>query len=224
MNKKYLSIIPALSILVFISQTTYAVDRQGTAIGSAAVKKVTATIDRWAEQTHRLREKLKGGENLPIDLEERTNAIKERRDKICKNTQDRVNERWNKYYARRTDRVENMDKGLKVLEKRIEFYKGKGLDVSNLELDLVALTSLVSDYKTAYVEFLDLLEGAKIIPCANYEGQFLPKLKEAKDQWLAVKQKADTIRDYYRNTVKVHLEELRAQLLVEKKIDGTEEE
>ena len=218
-NKNHLSIIPAVLIIFSVSQVAHAVDRQ-----KSAVEKVTANVDKWAEQALKWKEKFKGGENLPVDFEERTNVIKERRDKICKNVQDRVSERWSKYYTRRMDRVENMDKGVKILENRLEFYKGGGLNVANLESDLVALKALVGEYKTEYMKFLDLLESAKTLPCANYEGDFLPKLKTAKDQWLVVKQKADSIRDYYRGTVKKHLEELRAQLPAEKKIGGTEEE
>lgn len=218
MNTKYSLLIPAVSILVITSRAVYAVEKQNNNVG-----RVVQNVDKWAEQALKWKEKFKGGENLPIGLGERTNKIKEQRDKICKNTQDRVNERWIKYYEKRLSRVESMDKGIKSLEKRIEFYKGKGLNTANLEADLVALKTLVGEYKTEYIKFLDALEGAKTLPCANHEGEFLPKLRAAKDQWLVVKQKADSIRDYYQGTVKKHLEELRAQLPVEKKIDGTED-
>lgn len=151
--------------------------------------------DKWAAQSARLKEKLN-----------------EQREKVCKNTQARINERWEKYYAKRADRVDNMDKGLTLLESRVSFYKSKELDTTSLETDITALTGLVGEYKTEYLKFLNILEGAKTLPCANYEGEFLPKLKAAKDQWLVVKQMADSIRDYYRINVKKHLEELRAQL------------
>jgi hypothetical protein len=190
MTKQYLKLFPILAILVFFSQTTLAQE--------AGVK------DRWAEQA------LKWKENFKVRGDE--NTVKEQRDKLCNNAQSRVNERWNKYYSKRTERVVSLDKGTKILEKRIEFYKGEGLNVTNLEADLVALKALVGEYKTEYMRFLDLLEGAKTLPCANYEGEFLPKLKAAKDQWLVVRQKTDSIRDYYQATVKKHLEELRAQL------------
>lgn len=218
MNKKYFSLIPAVSILIITSHAVYAVEKQNTNVG-----RVVQNVDKWAEQTLKWKEKFKAGANLPIDLEERTNKIKEQRDKICKNTQDRVNERWTKYYEKRMNRVESMDKGIKSLEKIIEFYKSKGLNTANLEADLVALKALVGEYKTEYLKFLDALEVAKTLPCANHEGEFLPKLKAAKDQWLVVKQKAESIRDYYQGTVKKHLEELRTQLPVKKKINGTED-
>jgi len=214
MNKKYFSLIPAVSILIFAPRAVYAVEKQNTGV----------SVDKWAEQALKWKEKFKGAENLPTNMQERVSKIKENRNKICKNAQERVNERWSKYYARRTDRVENMDKGVKILENRIEFYKGKDLNVANLESDLVVLKALVGEYKTEYLKFLDALEGAKTLPCANYEGAFLPKLKVAKEQWVVVKQKSDSIRDYYRGTVKKHLEELRAQLPVENKIKETEEE
>jgi hypothetical protein len=187
MTKQCLKLFPTLAILVFFSQVALAQE--------AGVK------DKWAEQA------LKWKENFKVRSDE--NTIKEQRDKLCNNVQGRMDERWNKYYSRRMERVASLDKGTKTLERRIEFYKGTGLDVTNLEADLVALKALVGEYKTEYMKFLDLLEGAKTLPCANYEGTFLPKLKSAKDQWLVVRQKTDSIRDYYQVTVKKHLEELR---------------
>lgn len=210
MNKKHLTVISVVLTFVFVVQPVHGL--------------VKPNLDKWAEQSVKWREKFKDEVNLPSGVGDRTTAIKERREKVCQNAQGRVNERWSKYYARRTDRLENMGKGIKVLENRIQFYKDKGLNVSKLEADLIALKALVDEYKTEYMKFLDFLEGAKTLPCANHEGEFLPKLKEAKDQWIVVKQKADAIRDYYNDTVKPHLQELRAQLLsTEKKVNETEE-
>jgi len=226
MAKKYFSLVPVVSIFVLTSQVVLAQEALGVQDSSdrrLSLEKVTSRVDRWSEQALKWKEKFKAGTDLPVNSVERANKIKEQRDKICKNAQERVNERWAKYYDRRMGRVENMDKGIMSLEHRIEYYKGKGLNTINLEADLIALKALVGEYKTEYLKFLDALEGTKTLPCANYEGEFLPHLKLAKDQWAVVKQKADSIRDYYLGSVKKHLEELRAQLPANKKIEGTEE-
>jgi hypothetical protein len=69
---------------------------------------------------------------------------------------------------------------------------------------------------------LNALEEAKTLPCANYEGKFLGELKEAKDEWTAVRASHQTIRDFYSNQIKPDLKALREQL-VEQNLENKED-
>jgi hypothetical protein len=206
MTKKYFTLFPVFSLLVLSSGTAFAVNMP----------------DKWGDQMERFKERVREEKNVDLGPDGLPKVVKEKREKLCNNIQGKMDERWAKYYDRRMERLGDYKNGTALLEKRIAFFKGKGLDTGTLETDVTTLTTLIGEYKTEYTNFLTLLEKAKTLPCANHEGEFLPNLKAAKDQWVIVKQKADTIRDYYKNTVKKHLQDLRAQLEVE--ITETEEE
>lgn len=143
------------------------------------------------------------------------------REQICQRTQSKVNERWTKYYDQRMNRVENMGKGIVTLQRRVEFYKGKGLDTVKLESDLDTLQNMIDSYKTSFATFLDELEDAKTLPCANYDASFLPELKQARNSWAGVKKASADIKAFYQSTIKPDLQALSAQL--DDKVTETEE-
>jgi len=110
------------------------------------------------------------------------------------------------------NRVENIERGVLALQERVEYFKENGLNTSKLEADIATLQELIGEYKTAYADFLTALEEAKSIPCANYEGKFLPELKEAREAWTIVRAKFQAIKDFYLSNIKPDLVELRSQL------------
>lgn len=172
--------------------------------------------DQWSNQVQKWNEKWQGA--LKEQVQEKINQARER---ICTATQNRVNARWQKYYDSRMNRVENMERGLLKLQERVQYFKEQGLDTKKLEADIVTLQQLVNEYKSAYTQFLNALEEAKTIPCANYEGKFLPELKQAREEWLVVRAKAKAIKDFYLSNVKPHLLELR-QALANKNLESKE--
>ena len=214
MNKNYFFSIPTVSILA-LSTTTFAVGKPETAGNPAGttraqdkvVQKMDTKLDMWTDQAQKWTEKWQG--TLKENAQEKINQAKER---ICTATQNRVGARWQKYYDARMNRVENMERGVLALQERVEYFKEKGLNTSKLETDIATLQQLIGEYKTAYTDFLTALEEAKSIPCANYEGKFLPELKQARDAWTIVRAKFQAIKDFYLSDIKPDLVELRSQL------------
>lgn len=214
MNKKYFLSIPTVSILA-LSSTTFAISKPemaGTPVGAVraqdkVVQKMETKLDMWTDQAQNWAEKWQDA--LKEGAQDRINQAKER---ICTATQSRVGARWQKYYEARMNRVENMERGVLALQERVEYFKQKGLDTSKLETDIATLQQLIGEYKTAYTEFLTALEEVKSIPCANYEGKFLPELRQARDAWSVVRAKSQSIKDFYLSDIKPDLAELRTQL------------
>lgn len=207
MNKNFLSLISAVSILIVSTGVARAVS-----IPDKQVKP-----DRWNEQSERWKEKFKVGQKPGFDKEAST--------RVCTNIQERVNARWLKYSTNREEKVANYDRGIKILGKRVEFYKSKGFsgeELANLTSDKAELEGMIAKYKSLYATFLTALGEAKTMPCANYQGKFLPELKEAKTAWADVLAQAEVIKNFYRDTVKPHMQELNAQ--IEDKVKETEEE
>jgi len=214
MNKNYLFSIPTVSILA-LSTTAFAVGKPetvGNPIDSARdqdkiVQKMETKLDMWTGQAQKWAEKWQG--TLKEDAQDKVNQAKER---ICTATQSRVGARWQKYYDARMNRVENMERGVLALQERVEYFKEKGLNTSKLDADVATLQELIGEYKTAYNDFLTALEEAKTVPCANYEGKFLPELKEAREAWTIVRARFQAIKDFYLSNIKTDLVELRSQL------------
>jgi hypothetical protein len=216
MNTNYLKLISTASILVLASRVALAQTPPEGAGKAKFEDKVTEKVDKWAEQAQKWIEKWRDKGTLGAN-----DVIKEKRTKICAATQEKVGVRWQKYYDARMNRVENMAKGVVTLQKRIEFFKTKGLSTTELETDIGTLEKLIGEYKTAYATFLAALEKAKNLPCANYQGEFLPKLKEAKTEWAKVGLAAQVIKDFYGSDIKPDLQALRVQL--DEKITETED-
>jgi len=214
MNKKSSKLIPALLSLILFPQIAFAqtsVQGQGKATAVRAqdkvVQKMETKLDMWTRQAQKWAEKWQG--TLKEDAQDKINQAKEQ---ICTATQNRVGARWQKYYDARMNRVENIERGVLALQERVEYFKENGLNTSKLEADIATLQELIGEYKTAYADFLTALEEAKSIPCANYEGKFLPELKEAREAWTIVRAKFQAIKDFYLSNIKPDLVELRSQL------------
>ncbi len=220
MTNKSLKIIPVVSSFVFFSQVAMvqAVPQgQGRTTVDRPQDKVVQKVDKWTDQAQKWAEKWKG------TLGTRANEVREgSREKICTATQNKVGERWQKYYDARMNRVENLGKSVVALQNRVDYFKNKGLSTTELESDITTLQNLVDEYKTAYMAFLDALEGAKTLPCANYQGGFLPKLKLAKDEWVKVRSASQVVKDFYKSDIKPDLQALRAQL-VEQNLESKED-
>jgi len=214
MNKKSSKLIPAVLSLIFFPQIAFAqtsLQGQGRAAADRAqdkvVQKMETKADKWTGQAQKWAEKWQG--TLKEDAQDKISQAKER---ICTATQNRVGVRWQKYYDARMNRVENMERGVLTLQERVEYFKDKGLNTSKLEADIATLQELIGEYKTAYADFLTALEEAKTVPCANYEGKFLPELKEAREAWTIVRARFQAIKDFYLSNIKPDLVELRSQL------------
>lgn len=210
MNKKYFSFIPSVAILALTSQVVLAQSmpdaRTGTGRGLQE-DKLSEKMDKWTEQAQKWADKWK--DNLETGAND---VVNQGRERICKAAQDKVGVRWQKYYDARMNRVDNMEQGILAVEKRVEFFKSKGLTTTELETDITTLTNLIAEYKKAYTAFLNALEEPKTMSCANYQGQFLGKLKIAKNEWGVVQTEAQTIKDFYQSDIKPDLQALRAQV------------
>lgn len=200
MDKKYLSLIPGLSILALVSHTAFAVPAEmpGARAGTGV------NPDKWAEQSQKWLEKW----NSQVANE--TPEVK--KEKVCNATQKRMTERWDKYVTGRTNRADNLAKGVEKLKSLSVKFAAKGLVVTELNNDITTLEGLVADYNTAFNTFMTALQKAKDMPCANYQKEFLPQLKAAKYEWTKVKAAAVKIRDFYQSDIKPDLQALRVQL------------
>lgn len=214
MTKMNLKLVPAVSSLFVFSQVVHAqgsVQGQGRVVTDKpreeVVQRLEAKMDLWTEQAKKWAQKWQG-----VTREGAEDKAKQVRERICAATQDRVETRWQRYYDARMNRVQNMERGILTLQKRVEYFREKGLDTTKLEADIAKLQELVSEYKTAYADFLTALEEAKSIPCANYEGKFLPELKQAREAWDVVRAKARAIKDFYATNIKPDLMNLRSAL------------
>lgn len=151
------------------------------------------------------------GETQKTAAESRKAAMKDLKDKKCELITSRVDERVGKFDNNKGLHQQQYAKLKERLSNLITKLNEKGYDTSKLSSDLSTLNSKIEKFGTDYKTFTDKLKESRTYVCGASEGQFKTKLEEAKDLLKVVKQDSVDVRNYFKNTIKPDLQDLKNQ-------------
>ena len=98
---------------------------------------------------------------------------------------------------------------VRKVEDLIDWMSEKGLVINKLQSDLIVLSDLLTKAWEDYSSFISLLMETKSYTCGESQGQFREKLMLAFEELKNYKADVMEIRNYYKNTVKEDMRELR---------------
>ena len=157
--------------------------------------------------------------------QQKQQLISEKKEKIeaakCANIEQKIQSRISKFNAgkvRRISAFNNMKRRLTVLEVKLA---AKGYDTSKLKADLAVLNSKIDKFLTDYAANNAALSETKKFACGKSEGEFRAQLLESKDLLATVHADSKDIKEYYANTVKPDLQEIKKQTPTTKQSNGT---
>ena len=100
----------------------------------------------------------------------------------------------------------------------------KGYNTSVLDADLVILNEKILKFQEDYTLFIQKLENTRNFTCGHSEGQFKAALNESKMQLRIVRQDAEDIKEFYKETIKKDIAELGKQIKADAEKRRTERE
>ncbi len=142
-------------------------------------------------------------------------ALKEKRAEMganrCEGLEQKIDNRIEEFNNNKARHIEAYTQMVIKITNAIKTLEDKGYDVSKLREDLQTLNTLVMDYKDLFTEFIDLLVEARQYPCGESEGKFKEALQVAFAKLKEVHAKRVEIREFYKNTIRPDIKELREQ-------------
>ncbi|EKD96171.1 MAG: hypothetical protein ACD_24C00157G0003 [uncultured bacterium] len=100
---------------------------------------------------------------------------------------------------------------IKKVENTIDWMSEKGLGINKLQSDSIVLSDLITKAWEDYSSFITLLMDTKNYTCGESQGQFRDKLLNALEQLKVYKSDLQSIKAFYKNTVKEDMKDIRDQ-------------
>lgn len=97
------------------------------------------------------------------------------------------------------------------VRKIIDTLSSRGYDTAIVEGDLKTLNQMIQHAADDHAAFITQLEEAQAFDCGKSEGAFRQAMQEARDALKVVRDDARAIKDFYQNTLRPHIQDLRNQ-------------
>jgi hypothetical protein len=211
MKKKILfAPVFAFGLFLALSSVVMAMTQEERDAQRAEIQAVRDERDQIREELKETRKELVEERN-----EFRDKVRNEMKEKICERWQNRIRTRLNRYENKKQQHKQIFESLLERLDKMSAKLDDAGLDTSDLEEYISVLEGKVSDLMQVHDDFLGELNLADDQTCGESEGEFKKQLGEARNMIPEVRSALDDVRDYYRDTVRPELIDLKLQLIDE---------
>lgn len=144
-------------------------------------------------------------------LETHREELQDRLQKRCDQLTQRIEERIEKFEANKDKHIEYYNNLKDRITDIVQKLSDKGYDVEELALDLQTLDSMILDYASEYVKFIDLLKATREVVCGESQGAFADAVKAARDQLRVVFAARLGIREFYKDEIREDIKDLRQQ-------------
>lgn len=177
----------------------------GTAIFAALALNVTPVLAQSPNPS--------GRPNLPRpSFSPRPTPNGERIAERCVEVRKHLDKRLEKFGENKQTFINNAEHLHDRLVKLVEKAESLGLDTTQVREDLRSLESKVDKLAEDHRVFVEKLQTAKAVDCAQNPDQFRTALKEANAQLKALRSDWRDIKDFFKNTIKPDFKALKDQL------------
>ncbi len=135
-------------------------------------------------------------------------AVREAR---CTIAEERINLRIDRFSSLRQDHVKLYQAIVERLKTLADKLDKEGYDTAKIRADYKVLNDKIAKRATDYATFISKLEATKQYACGESEGKFVDALKDSRSYMEIVQKDTQDIREYYKNTIRADIKELRAQ-------------
>lgn len=97
------------------------------------------------------------------------------------------------------------------VQKNVETFEKNGYDVATLKADLKTWDTMIIKIGTETAQVISELNKSKEYVCGKSQGSYADALKNAKRELADVRQASLDARNYYQNTIRKDLNDLKAQ-------------
>lgn len=97
------------------------------------------------------------------------------------------------------------------IQKSVETLEKNGYDVTTLKADLKTWDAMIVKIGTETAQVITELNKSKEYVCGKSQGSYVDSLQKAKRELADVRQASLDVRNYYQNTIRKDLNDLKAQ-------------
>lgn len=127
----------------------------------------------------------------------------------CNEKKDRLRNRIDNFDEKKNKHMEIYTKLQDRLSLKIEEWADMGYDTSKIEEDQLKLSKMVKEFSDEYSKYIDSLREAEESICN--ETEFEGTLEDLKEELSKIRSKAQDIKDFYYNTLRADILELKQQ-------------
>lgn len=168
---------------------------------------------KWQEKREEMKEKHEERkEAWEEKKEERQEKKEERIEKRCEKIEQRIANRISKYEDRKENDTLIFDKLTTRLDSLIGRLEERGVDAADLKSKVDSMKAMVDDLRELQDAFIAELKKTEDLACGESEGAFKEQLQATKEDLNAVRDKVTEIRNYYRDTVRPAIIDLKGSL------------
>jgi len=165
----------------------------------------TSSLQQMRDNTEAVREVQK---EVQENVQDR---VRERTQEICDQLGKRITKRVDLFESNKTHHIERYDLLKSKLQEVVTKLKAKGFDTGELESNLLELDRLIKTYVQEYTKFIDILKGALASTCGESQGTFKEGLQNARAQLREARTARRAIWEFYKNTIREDIKNLRQQ-------------
>lgn len=154
----------------------------------------------------------------PEDGTQGTERVKEKLEKLeervkegCEDIETRIAEKVTKFNGNKRKHISAYNNMLGRAKKFVEKLDEKGYDTSKVESDIKTLNEKIIKYARDYTTYNNKLIEAQNYACGKSHDEFVAKFAEAKEALKAVREDVIDIKNYYQNTLRVDLANIKNQ-------------
>lgn len=129
----------------------------------------------------------------------------------CEQVEAKIQTRLQNYATVKEAHTEAYQNLFDRLDTFVTNIKAKGYDTTTLEADIAVLQQKIEDFNTLIGNSYGELQQTQTYTCGQAEGQFIKSLAKSRQQVRLSHQKAQEIRTFYRDVIRVDLLELKTQ-------------
>ncbi len=200
-NKLVTGIVAGIILLVFVGGASAVMT-----VEDLEAKKVERDTKKEEIQADRKVKK----EELDAKKEEKKVEIQEKR---CEQIRERVQSRTQKFESNNKYHQKNFNGINKNIEELSVFFEVEGLDTSDIESYLAILKTKLENLYVDHNSFIASLEASVDVDCVDIEEGIRNKLQLARQEGNSIREDILDIKDYYKETIRPELLELRKEYL-----------
>lgn len=127
------------------------------------------------------------------------------RQQRCAAIETKVNTRLQQMEQNR-DKHYNLYQGVrKRIAALVTKFENRGCDVTKLKTDLATFDKLISDFAAAFRNFTSSMQAVREYRCTEKDGQFVTAAQTAKEKGVILREKAQAVHIYFKNTIQPEL-------------------
>lgn len=164
------------------------------------------------ERVTEVRQQLEDGQ---VDREQR-------REQTCQIAEQRIQNQIRRYDIIKSNHQARNQRVVTRLNEIMLQLESEGIDVTELRTAIQGLQTTVDSFEVSAQDYINLLIESENFACGQSEGEFLSRIRSAREIAPQIRSNVLSVREYFQNEIRPELEAIKIQLEAKKTAEQSE--